>query len=69
MTKKSALFGLVPAPPPTFEIEFHNSGQAELPLLVPGVRRAGGRSLSFRSNDSLEGFKLLRVLIALGGIN
>jgi D-amino peptidase len=56
-------------PPLHFELEFHNSGQAELPLLVPGVRRAGGRSVTFMSNDYIEGFKLLRALIALGGIN
>jgi D-amino peptidase len=55
--------------PLLFELEFHNSGQAELPLLVPGVKRAGGRSVAFQSNDFLEGFKLLRALIALGGIN
>jgi D-amino peptidase len=56
-------------PPLSFELEFHNSGQAELPLLVPGVKRIGGRSVAFSSNDYLEGFKLLRALIALGGIN
>ena len=56
-------------PPLLFELEFHNSGQAELPLLVPGVKRTGGRSVAFSSSDYLEGFKLLRALIALGGVN
>jgi D-amino peptidase len=56
-------------PPLTFELEFHTSGQAEWPLLVPGVKRIGGRSVGFPSNDFLEGFRLLRALIALGGIN
>ena len=56
-------------PPFLFELEFHNSGQAELPLLVPGVKRIGGRSVGFAADDYLQGFKLLRALIALGGIN
>jgi len=57
------------APPLAFELEFHNSGQAEMPLLVPGVTRTGGRSVGFAANDYLEGFKLLRALIALGAAN
>jgi D-amino peptidase len=54
-------------PPLSFELEFHNSGQAELPLLVPAVKRLGPRTVGFASNDYLEGFKILRALIALGG--
>ncbi len=54
-------------PPFQFSVEFHNSGQAEMPLLVPGVKRTGARSVAFAANDYLEGFKLLRALIALGG--
>lgn len=57
------------SPPLRFELEFHNSGQAELPLLVPNVKRIGGRSVGFVSDDFLEGFKLLRALIILGGVN
>jgi D-amino peptidase len=57
------------APPHLFELEFHNSAQAELPLLVPGVKRLGGRSVGFTADDYLQGFKLLRALISLGGIN
>jgi D-aminopeptidase len=54
------------APPLLFELEFHNSGQAEMPLLVPGVKRIGGRAVGFSANDYLEGFRLLRALITLG---
>jgi len=55
------------SPPISFELEFHNSGQAESPLLVPGVKRLGPRAVGFTSSDYLEGFKLLRALISLGG--
>jgi len=51
--------------PCQFELEFHNSGQAELPLLVPKVKRAGARAVSYASDDYIEGFKLIRALIAL----
>jgi D-amino peptidase len=54
------------APPLLFELEYHNSGQAEMPLLVPGVKRIGGRSVGFSAGDYLEGFRLLRALITLG---
>jgi len=56
-------------PPLSFELEFHNSGQSELPMIVPGVRRLGPRAVGFAANDYLEGFKLLRALIALGGVS
>ncbi|MBM3310532.1 MAG: peptidase M55 [Candidatus Aminicenantes bacterium] len=52
-----------------FELEFHNSGQSELPMIVPGVKRLGPRSVGFSATDYLEGFKLLRALIALGGVS
>jgi D-amino peptidase len=55
-------------PPCQFDVEFANSGQAEMPLLVPGVKRTGARSVGFASGDFLEGFKQMRALIALGGI-
>jgi D-amino peptidase len=53
------------SPPYAFEVEFHNSGQAELPLLLPGVKRTSPRSVSFSSSDYLEGVKLMRAIIAL----
>jgi len=56
-------------PPLSFEIEYHNSGQSELPTLLAGVKRLGPRAVGFSANDYLEGFKLLRALIALGGVS
>jgi D-amino peptidase len=53
-------------PPCQFEIEFNNSGQAEMPMLVPGVKRTGARSVGFSADDFLDGFKEMRALIALG---
>ena len=52
-------------PPFTFEIEFNNSGQAELPLLLPGVKRTSPRTVSFAATDYIEGFKMARAIIAL----
>jgi D-amino peptidase len=52
-------------PPCRFELGFHTSGQAEVAWLVPGVTRADARTVVFSSNDYLEGFRLLRALIAL----
>jgi D-amino peptidase len=53
------------SPPFAFELEFHNSGQAETPLLVRGVRRIAPRAVGFSADDYVEGFKLMRALIAL----
>lgn len=52
-------------PPYQFEVNFHNSNQAQAGLLVPGVKRMAPRTLSFATQDYLEGFKLLRALISL----
>ena len=56
-------------PPYQFEINLHNSQQAELGILIPGVRRPAPRTLTFTSQDYLEGFKLARALIALAGVS
>jgi D-amino peptidase len=56
------------AGPFTFDVEFHNSGQAELPQMLPGVRRSTPRAVSFTATDYIDGFKLLRAIIALAGI-
>ncbi len=55
----------LPSPPYDFELCLHNSNQAELGAMIPQVRRVDARTLKFQSKDFLEGFKLLRVLIAL----
>jgi D-amino peptidase len=54
--------------PYAVEIEFHNSAQAELPLLLPGVKRTGARAVSVSGTDYLEVFKLARAIIALAGV-
>lgn len=55
-------------PPYTVDIEFHNSGQAEMPLMLPGVKRTSARSVSFTATDYIEAFKLARAIIALAGV-
>jgi D-amino peptidase len=56
-------------PPCTFEVEFNNSAQAQLPTLLPQVKRLNPRAVSFTAGDYLEGFKLMRAIIALAGIS
>ena len=51
--------------PYAVEVEFHNSSQAELPTMLPGVKRTTARSVSFSAGDYIEAFKLLRAIIAL----
>jgi D-amino peptidase len=53
--------------PFTFEVEFQNSAQTEMPVMLPQVKRVNARAVTFTSNDYLEGFKLLRAIIALAG--
>jgi D-amino peptidase len=53
------------APPFTFDVEFQNAGQAEVPLMLPSVKRTSPRSVSFTAADYIEGFKMLRAIIAL----
>ena len=53
------------SPPFTFDVEFLNAGQAEMPMMLPGLTRTSPRSVSFAANDFIEGFKLLRAIIAL----
>ncbi len=52
-------------PPFNFELELLNSSQAEMPSQLPQVKRTAPRTVAFSANDYLEGFKILRVLIAL----
>ena len=53
--------------PFTFEVEFLNSAQSEPPMMLPQVKRTGPRGVSFTAGDYLEGFKLMRAIIALAG--
>ncbi len=63
--------GTIPAfkltAPYSFELEFLTSLQAEMPSLVAGVKRTNARTVTFGSADYIEGFKMLRALIALAG--
>ncbi|MGB9892861.1 MAG: M55 family metallopeptidase [Candidatus Saccharicenans sp.] len=56
-------------PPYQFEINFHQSNQAELGVLIPGVKRISPRTLGFTAQDYLEGFMLARALIALASVS
>jgi len=53
------------AAPYAFDVEFLNSAQAEMPLMLPNVKRTTPRSVSFTATDFIQGFKLLRAIIAL----
>jgi len=53
-------------PPYRFEVGFHTSGQAEISMLLPGIARRDSRTAVFSTNDFIEGFKLMRAMIALG---
>jgi len=63
---KAAAFKL--SPPFQFELGVNSSAQAELPALIPLVRRTGPRTVEFSADDYLAGFKLLRALISLAGV-
>jgi D-amino peptidase len=67
--KKPSLQPFRIAGPYTVDVEFHNSAQAELPLMLPGVKRTGARSVSLAGTDYIETFKLLRAVIALAGVS
>ncbi|MDH7512021.1 MAG: M55 family metallopeptidase [Clostridiales bacterium] len=67
LLKRSKIAPLRLKPPYAFELEFHNSNQTEMPALVPGVKVTGARSVAFTADDFIEGFKLMRALIALAG--
>ncbi len=63
--KRAALQPFRIAPPYTVDVEFHNSAQAELPLMLPGVKRTSARSVSVMGTDYIETFKVVRAIIAL----
>jgi len=53
------------APPYRFAVTFLTSAKAEPGEWLPGVTRTDARTLAFSTDDVVEGFKLLRALIAL----
>jgi len=52
--------------PYTFELSYFRSSQAEYPAVIPGVKRKNAKTVEFQTKDFVEGFKLMRALIALG---
>lgn len=56
-------------PPIKLDVRFINTGMTEMAELLPGAKRINGRTVSFVSDDYLEAFKALRVIITLAGIN
>jgi D-amino peptidase len=65
LLKKAKIMLFKLNPPYQFELDFNNSGQAELPSMIPGVKRTGARGVTFSSSDYMDGVKLMRALIAL----
>jgi D-amino peptidase len=65
LLKKAKIVPFKLNPPYQFELDFNNSGQAELPSMIPGVKRTGARGVTFSSSDYMDGVKLMRALIAL----
>ncbi len=49
-------------------VTFLTSAQAELGALVPTVTRPDARTLTFTADDVLDGFAILRTVIALAGV-
>jgi len=54
------------AAPYTFELGYHVSAQADMgAMLLPSIKRVDARTLSFTTDDYIEGFRTLRALISL----
>jgi len=56
-------------PPIRIDVAFIHTGMTEMAELIPGTERVDGRTVSFLSDDYLEAFKALRVMITLAGTN
>lgn len=69
LQKKGKISLFKPNSPYKFELDFNTSAQAEMPMLVPNIKKTGARSVEFTATDFIEGFKLMRALIALAGVN
>ena len=69
LLKKERFALFKPNSPYNFELDFNTSAQAEMPMLVPNVKKTGARSVELSATDFIEGFKMMRALIALAGVN
>ncbi|MHC4606801.1 MAG: M55 family metallopeptidase, partial [Planctomycetota bacterium] len=52
-------------PPYLLEMRFLNSGNADGAAVMPGVKRTGGTTVTFESNDVLEMFRGLQAIVDL----
>lgn len=68
LARRASLQPFRVTPPYTVDVEFHNSSQAEMPMMLPGVKRTGARSISVTGTDYIETFKLVRAIIGLAGL-
>ena len=68
LLKKAKITPFKLNPPCQFELDFNNSGQAELPSMLPGIKRTSARGVTFSSSDYMDGVKLMRALIALASV-
>lgn len=64
--KRDKIKPFILEPPYRFELEYLFSYMADQAELIPRVERTGGRSIRFETDNYIEGFKLFRVLVALG---
>ena len=56
-------------PPITFEIDFINTGMAEMAMLIPGAKQITSRTVAYASNDLIEAFKTFKAMTALASLN
>ena len=54
-----------PAAPYAFELAYHVSAQADMGVMIPGVKRLDARTLSFVADDYIDGFQKLRAMISI----
>jgi D-amino peptidase len=52
-------------PPYRFELTYMRSAMADAGELIPQVIRTGPRTVTYETNDYIEGYKLFRALVAL----
>lgn len=54
------------APPIRLDVRFQDTAMAEAALMLPGTERTDGRALTYTSDNLLEAFRVLWVMITLG---
>ncbi|NIM89451.1 MAG: peptidase M55 [Candidatus Aminicenantes bacterium] len=65
LEKRKTIKPFILDPPFYFEVNFLRSYMADSAELIPQVEKKGARTVVFTSNNFVEGFKLMRVLISL----